>query len=59
MGEGVWMERLTVHRPSLPSLLTIKNVVRSKLLHILARLDRKTLVKQNGKLQTHNPHFDL
>lgn len=42
----------------LPSLLTIKNVVRSKLLHILARLDRKTLVGQIGKLPTHDPHFD-
>lgn len=58
MGEGAWMERFPAHRLPLPSLLTIKNVVRLKLLHILARLDRKTRVGQIGKLQTHDPHFD-
>lgn len=58
MGERAWMERLPAHRLPLPSLLTIKNVVRSKLLHILARLDTKMLIGQIGKLQTHDPHFD-
>lgn len=35
-----------------------KKCVQIKALHFLARLERKTLVGQIGKLQTHDPHFD-